>query len=458
MFKYSIDYSFYLFFLFYLLFRPATIFSQGYVCAVGGGSENYNDWSDAPYGWIVQKSDSGKIIIISDADATSWLPNYFMSLGADTAYNKTISSVVTANLQSTYDELITAKAVFIRGGDQWNYIRLWKQTKTDSAIRFVFSNGGVITGTSAGAAVLGHIDFSARYGSAYPDEALQNPFYNRMQFEDNFLMLVPDVLFDTHFIERGRHGRLIAMLYNRHFSAGRDLLGIGLDDRTALCISPDGIGEVMGSGAVSIFRSDSETILEPINSGKYTIERLKCDQLTSGWKYDILNKQIVFIPPSAKQVDSSRNWQLPETDIWLTGSDNISEHLTNNFINFISNVNTSFTVVISHPGYAVQLVSLTDLLNQINLIYEIVYLTNLDQDDPMIAETISNAACFIFAGDSLGILSLINDTNTLLGQSFQQKTVIQQTPIFFFGKTGKIAGEFYTDNLYTDYYAAIVEK
>ena len=130
------------------------LFAQGYICAVGGGSEGYNDWSDAPYGWIVQKSDSGKIIIISDADATTWLPNYFISLGADTAYNKTISSISSissANLQSTYNELTTAKAIFIRGGDQWDYIRLWKGTKTDSAINYVFQNGGVIAGTSAGA-------------------------------------------------------------------------------------------------------------------------------------------------------------------------------------------------------------------------------------------------------------------------------------------------------------------
>ena len=157
-----------------------------------------------------------------------------MSFGADTAYNKTISTIAAANLQETYDELITAKAIFIRGGDQWDYIRLWKGTKVDSAINFVFQNGGVIAGTSAGAAVLGDVDFSAQNGSAYPDEALQNPFYSRMQFEDNFLNLVPNVLFDTHFIERARHGRLIAMIYNQHFTAGRDLIGVGIDDRTAI--------------------------------------------------------------------------------------------------------------------------------------------------------------------------------------------------------------------------------
>ena len=48
--------------------------AQGYVCAIGGGSEDYNDWSDGPYSWIVQKSDSGKIIVLSFNDETNWIP------------------------------------------------------------------------------------------------------------------------------------------------------------------------------------------------------------------------------------------------------------------------------------------------------------------------------------------------------------------------------------------------
>jgi len=180
-----------------ILFTISTsAYSQGYVCAVGGGSENYNSWSDASYSWIVQKSGSGKIIVLGVSSATNWLPDYFMSFGADTAYNKTISSAASADLQETYDELITAKAIFIRGGDQWDYINLWKGTKTDSAINYVFQNGGVVAGTSAGEAVLGDVDFSAQNGSVYSDESLLNPFNNYMLFEDNFLNLVPDVLYD----------------------------------------------------------------------------------------------------------------------------------------------------------------------------------------------------------------------------------------------------------------------
>lgn len=448
-------------FLFQIFCFPIFIFTltnnlsaQGYVCAVGGGSENYNSWSDAPYSWIVQKADSGKIIILGTGSATSWLPNYFMSLGADTAYNKTIGSLAAADLQETYDELITAKAIFIRGGDQWNYIRYWKGTKTDSALNYIFQNGGVISGTSAGLAVLGDVDFSARFGSVYPDESLLNPFNNYMQFEDNFLNLVPDVLFDSHFIERARHGRLIAMLYNRYFATGRSLIGIGVDDRTAFCVSPDGVGEVMGSGAVSIFTIDDETDLQPINAGDYTIERMKCDQLTNGWKYDINNREIAYIPPSAKEVDTSREWELPKTNFWLTGSDNLSQHLQTSFTNFISNVNPTKFVIISHPGFSSQLTSLISHLNQISVNYEVLYLNNNLLNDPAVSQALNDATNFVFAGDSLNVLSLLKDTTILAGQSFRNKIVVEKTPVFFFGKSGKVAGKFYTDNLYSDVYAA----
>ena len=430
------------------------LYSQGYICAIGGGSENYNSWSDAPYHWIVQKADSGKIIVLGTSSATTWLPDYFISFGADTAYNKTISSRSAANLQSNYDEIITAKAIFIRGGDQWDYISLWKGTKLDTAINYVFQNGGVIAGTSAGQAVLGDVDFSAQNGSVYPDEALLNPFNTYMKFEDNFLNFVPDVLFDSHFIERGRHGRLIAMLYNRYFQTGRELIGIGVDDRTAFCISPDGIGEVMGSGAATIFTSDNETLFEPMNLGDYTIERLKCEQLTKGWKYDLNNREIIYIPPSAKSVDTQREWDLPLTDFWLTGSENISQHLQTNFPDFVANVNTGKFILISHPGFSSQLTAITNYLSQHSLNYEVVYLNSSNLNDPTTAQVITSATNFVFAGDSLNILALLKDISTLAGEAFREKAVFFQTPIFFFGKAGKIAGQFYTDNLYTDEYAA----
>ena len=441
-----------IFFSFIFIFNITfNLYAQGYVCAIGGGSEDYNDWSDAPYSWIVQKSDSGKIIILGVSSATNWLPNYFMSFGADTAYNKTISTISVANLQETYDEIITAKAIFIRGGDQWDYVRLWKGTKTDSAIQFVFNNGGVIAGTSAGAAVLGDVDFSAQSGSAYPDEALQNPFYNRMKFENNFLNLIPNVLFDTHFTERARHGRLIAMLYNQHYSSGRDLIGAGIDDRTAICISPDGIGEVMGSGAVYIYYKDESTNYSNYESAKYTIENLKSHILTKNWKYDFINNEISFIPTSAKDVDVNRPWQFPQTSFNLTGNNNLTSQI-NNLSSFIQEVNSSNVLIITHPGFNNSITTITDFLSSINCTFDILYLTDSNLNDAIEAGKINQATCFVFAGDSLNVLSYLNQPVGLVNAAFYN-SLAQQTPVFFFGNTGKISGNTFVGNTDTDLYA-----
>jgi cyanophycinase len=433
------------------IYLTLNLYAQGYICAVGGGSEDYGDWSDAPYSWVVQKSDSGKIIILGVSSATEWLPTYFMSFGADTAYNKTISTIASANLQETYDELITAKTIFIRGGDQWDYIRLWKGTKVDSAINFVFQNGGVIAGTSAGAAVLGAVDFSALSGSAYPDEALQNPFYSRMKFESNFLNLIPNVLFDTHFTERARHGRLIAMIYNQHFIVGRDLIGAGIDDRTAICISPDGIGEVMGSGAVSIFFKDDLTNYSLITSGKYTIENMRSHLLTKGWKYDFINNEIEFIPSSAKDVDPNRVWFYPQTSIYLTGSNNLTSHL-NNLTAFLTENNNSNILVISHPGFSNSLTTITDYLSSNSYNYNVLNITTSNLNDAADAGKINQATCFIFAGDSLNVLSYLNQPIGLINAAFYNQ-LAQQIPVFFFGNAGKISGHNFIGNTDTDLYA-----
>nr|MCU0343593.1 Type 1 glutamine amidotransferase-like domain-containing protein [Ignavibacterium sp.] len=357
-----------------------------------------------------------------------------------------------ANLQSTYDELITAKAIFIRGGDQWDYINLWKGTKTDSAIQYVFNNGGVISGTSAGAAVLGEVDFSAQSGSAYSDDALLNPFYSRMKFENNFLKFIPNVLFDTHFIERGRHGRLIAMLYNQHYNAGRDFIGAGIDDRTAICIAPDGVGEVMGSGAVSIFYKDNQTEYSDFNAGKYTIESLRCHTLTKGWKYDFINNQIAFIPLSAKDVDPDRVWYSPQTSFYMTGSNNLTLHL-GNLTAFLTENNSSNVLVLSHPGYSDSITTITDFLSSINVTFNVLHITTSNLNSASDASKINQATCFIFAGDSLNVLSYLNQPGSLVNAAFYNQ-LAQQIPVFFFGNSGKIAGHFYIGNTDTDLYSS----
>jgi cyanophycinase len=426
------------------------IFPQGYVCAVGGGNEDYNDWSDGPYSWIVQKSDSGKILILSYEDATEWIPDYFKSLGAAEAVNLKIGTRTAADLQSTYDELITAKAVFLKGGDQYSYISLWKGTKTEEAIKFIFNSGGVVAGTSAGEAVLGDVDFSASSGSAYPFESLKDPFYSRMKFEGDFLDLVPGVLFDSHFIERGRFGRLIPMLLNIKVTLNKNITGIGVDDRTAFCINPDLTGTVMGSGAVSVFYADDNTLMDKLD-GSYIIERLKCDQLTDGWIYDLNTRSIVSTPPSAQAI-STAELSLPQTNFMLAGSSSLADN-RETLAHFLMDLQRLTVLIISHEGYTAVVNEISSFVDSLGYPVTMLNINPASIIEQASADKIREASCYIFAGDSLSLLNLLSDTGTAASLEFQAG-IKAGKPAFFFGNTGKLAGGYFVDNTDIDYLAS----
>ena len=69
-----------------LLFTPLFCFSQGSLVLIGGGGESNGGWSDDPYTWALDQSQNRKVAVIYYSSSTSWIPNYFIDLGAaDTA-------------------------------------------------------------------------------------------------------------------------------------------------------------------------------------------------------------------------------------------------------------------------------------------------------------------------------------------------------------------------------------
>lgn len=443
----------------FFLFAKSIIYAQGYICAVGGGSEDYGEWSDSPYGWIVEKASFGNVIVLSYSDQTDWIPNYFESFGAASAENLKINSRTVAEMQETYDAIVSAQAVFIKGGDQWRYVNYWKGTKTEGAILQVFLNGGVVAGTSAGAAVLSDVVFTAQYGSAYSKESLSDPFYNRITLDDDFLNLVPNTIFDTHFIERGRFGRLIAFMYNAYRTLNKNIIGIGLDDRTALCIDPEGTATVFGSGSVSIFHKDEMTIYEG-NGTEYTIENLRCDQLLQGWKYDLPGRRIVETPADVSDFNSTENTSAPVTNIWLSGNNHLQNNIENGIQHFLNETNTDKIVVLFNEGYHDLITDLLIYLDTNSSSYSEIPVSSSVLNQQEYVEIITNATAFIATGNNLLELNLLSDESNSLGAAFLSK--VSSTPIYFIGNTGKASGDFFIGDVdgyeYAGYYGRMTNN
>ena len=133
-----------------------------------------------------------------------------------------------------------ATAVFFCGGDQLKITSRFGGTELCDRIRTMYAEGGTIAGTSSGAAVMSETMMIASNG----DESRTGLGSLRMAPGLGF---VPGMIVDQHFAERGRIGRLVAAV-----SQNPRMLGIGIDEDTAICLAGQRRFTVLGSGAVYV--------------------------------------------------------------------------------------------------------------------------------------------------------------------------------------------------------------
>ncbi|MBA2556597.1 MAG: Type 1 glutamine amidotransferase-like domain-containing protein, partial [Chloroflexi bacterium] len=204
-----------------------------------------------------------------------------------------------ANSPAVEAAILAADIVWMRGGDQWQYVSQWGGSLAEQAIRTVYARGGVVGGSSAGCAVLGEVIYDAMNGGVLPQEALANPYNQFMTFTTGFLELGAGLLFDTHFTERGRLGRLPIFVARARADLGLDLIGVEVDDRTALCVYPDRTAVVRGEGAVTLLHRSADTQQKISPGATPFVSPLVHTQLTQGYVYDLGGRQVVSRPPNA---------------------------------------------------------------------------------------------------------------------------------------------------------------
>jgi cyanophycinase len=145
-----------------------------------------------------------------------------------------------ANDPENLKRLEQANLLLFTGGDQNQIIDYLKDTKTHELISVRYKNDDfVIAGSSAGAAMMGEKMIEAGKKS----HVLKK---NDLKTGEG-LGFIKELLFDTHFIQRGRFERLAEGI-----SVFPDKLGIGLGEDTAMVIENGNECEVIGSGMVSV--------------------------------------------------------------------------------------------------------------------------------------------------------------------------------------------------------------
>jgi cyanophycinase len=131
-----------------------------------------------------------------------------------------------------------AGALFLGGGSQVKLVAELSGTRACASIKALSQRGGVICGTSAGAAALtsltmagGEIDEEGNLIEQY-----LGPGFGLLDFE---------TIVDTHFSKRRRLQRLFVVI-----AGNPQLLGLGIDEDTALVVRGH-LGTVVGAGGVT---------------------------------------------------------------------------------------------------------------------------------------------------------------------------------------------------------------
>ncbi|MGO1003221.1 cyanophycinase [Lysobacter sp. CA196] len=227
--------------------RPAP--TRAGAMLVGGG-----DWPYPAFRWMIERAGRGRIVILRASGSTEAQDEFFRDIGGITAAQTLVFEDRRAASDPQVLEIVRqADGIFLAGGDQSNYVRYWKGTPLNRALDAHVRAGKPIGGTSAGLAILGAYAYGALDGGSLTSaDALQDPTGPQLTMVADFLHLpyLERVLTDSHFGKRERLGRLIAMLARLAQEQGRDdLVGIGVDEYTALCIDGDGTGRVFsGNG------------------------------------------------------------------------------------------------------------------------------------------------------------------------------------------------------------------
>ena len=219
----------------------------GGTALVGGGTD-----VDEVFQWMIKKAGGGDFVVLR-ASGTDAYNSYIYGLGTiNSVETLLINSRTLANDPEVERTILNAEAVFISGGDQANYVNFWKGSRVHYALDHLRSVKQVpIGGTSAGCHILGSTYFSALQGTITSPDALKNPYVSSLTLGYNDFLKQPylsDVVTDSHFDNRDRHGRLVTFLARMSKDTGILARGIGLDESAAVCIEPSGIGLIYGKG------------------------------------------------------------------------------------------------------------------------------------------------------------------------------------------------------------------
>jgi cyanophycinase len=199
---------------------------------------------------IAREVAGGKLVIatVASHQPEGYFDTYkqaFAKLGQHDLVELYVNERAESHREETLAPLVDAAGVFFTGGDQLRISSQIGDTPIERMVREIHLRGGLVAGTSAGAAAMSEVMLVK--GSSAETHRIGD-----LHMAPG-LGLVRDAIIDQHFAERGRIGRLMGAV-----AQNPRVVGIGIDENTAIVVSGTSFA-VIGEGAVYIVDGEEVT-------------------------------------------------------------------------------------------------------------------------------------------------------------------------------------------------------
>jgi cyanophycinase len=182
-----------------------------------------------------------------------------------------------------------AGGVFFNGGDQSRITQTLVRadgsaTALLKAINQVHAKGGVLAGTSAGAAIMSRTMF---YEPPDVLRVLQDGLKPGSDIATGLGYIGDDVFVDQHVLARGRFARMLPAMI-----AAKVTLGVGVDENTAALVDANGQMEILGASGVIII--DTSKTTRDASNKAFNMKNARLTYLERGDRFDLRTKALTL--------------------------------------------------------------------------------------------------------------------------------------------------------------------